>query len=198
MRRSGRAWYGSRVMRLSSPMPSTRAPPPPIMSARAASALLLFSGSCDCGSVDAHVGGNISVTAHATNPGSGQVRSRGGLGVLGSGSLSAHDITIDVAALNTGHGTGDALATALLAPDPGVALNLHAINLQANASSQGVGGARGGCSGRARRRQYQYRGRGRRQCQGGDGHPRARRCRCECRLQLLRPSPAMSRSATSM
>ena len=106
-----------------------------------ASATLLFSGTCDCGAVDVNVGGNLSVAAHAVNPGSGQVRSRGGLGVIGSGSLSAHDITIDVAALNTGHGTGGAQATALLEPDPGVALNLHGINLQANASSQGVGGA---------------------------------------------------------
>ena len=106
-----------------------------------ASATLVFSGSCDCGAVDVNVGGNLSVTAHATNPGSGQVKSRGGLGVIGSGSLSAHDITIDVAALNAGHGTGGAQATALLEPDPGVAINLHGINLQANASSQGVGGA---------------------------------------------------------
>ena len=101
----------------------------------------VFSGSCDCGAVDVNVGGKSSVTAHAINPGSGQVRSRGGLGVNGSGSLSAHDITIDVAALNTGHGTGGAQATALLQPDPGVNINLHGINLQANASSQGVGGA---------------------------------------------------------
>ncbi len=106
-----------------------------------ASATLVFSGSCDCGAVDVNVGGNLSVTAHATNLGSGQVQSRGGLGVIGSGSLSAHDITIDVAALNTGHGTGGAQATALLAPDPGVNINLHGINLQADASSHGVGGA---------------------------------------------------------
>ena len=106
-----------------------------------ASATLVFSGSCDCGAVDVNVGGNLSVAAHATNQGSGQVKSRGGLGVIGSGSLSAHDITIDVAALNTGHGTGGAQATALLEPDPGVNISLHGINLQADASSQGVGGA---------------------------------------------------------
>jgi hypothetical protein len=61
--------------------------------------------------------------------------------VNGSGSLSAHDITIDVAALNTGHGTGGAQATALLDARPRVNISLHGINLQADASSQGVGGA---------------------------------------------------------
>ena len=86
------------------------------------------------------VKGDISIAAHGTNLGGGLVNAQASASFGGAGAVNLQDITIDAVALNKGNGAG-AKANAILDANAGVSRAFHTINLQADASSHGVGAA---------------------------------------------------------
>jgi hypothetical protein len=84
---------------------------------------------------------SMSIVAHATNDGIGQVKSQGQVAFTSATSIDLAQVTIDVKALNkNSQGTGGALASANFSP---TATHIHftGLNLQAEASSNGGGNA---------------------------------------------------------
>ena len=101
----------------------------------------LAVGSLDLSNVaNVQVLGDISILAHGTNLGGGLVNAQGIADFTGVNALSLHDVTIDAVALNKGNGAG-AKANAIFSASDGVSRAIHTINLQADASSHGVGAA---------------------------------------------------------
>ena len=101
----------------------------------------LAVGSLDLSNVaNVQVLGDISILAHGTNLGGGLVNAQGNADFTGVNALSLHDLTIDAVALNKGNGAG-AKANAIFSASDGVSRAIHTINLQADASSHGVGAA---------------------------------------------------------
>src|SRR5262249_10041315 len=84
--------------------------------------------------------GDLSLTAHGTNLGSGPASARASADFAGVNFATLQDVTIDAAARNLGHGNG-ARANAGLGARGAVALSLHDLDLQAQATSHGTGRA---------------------------------------------------------
>ena len=59
------------------------------------------------------MGGDIAVVAHGVNDGSGRVNAEAEFSFADIRTLNLHDVTIDVAALNRGNGTGGAKRSAV-------------------------------------------------------------------------------------
>src|SRR5437773_1853287 len=104
--------------------------------AASANAQLIFA---DAGRIE--VDGAMSVTAHATNFGLGQVKADGDLSFGSASSIDLADVTIDVKALNLGDGSGGAKARDTFGATSGISLHIDSLNLQAQASSHGGGNA---------------------------------------------------------
>jgi hypothetical protein len=86
------------------------------------------------------VQGGITIIAHGTNSGGGQVNAQGIGSFANDTTVSLQDVVIDVAALNKGNGSG-ANANALFNADFGNKFSAHSLTFSADASSNGVGGA---------------------------------------------------------
>ena len=121
------------------------------MGASANADLTLSARVVGLGGLGGLTAGDVSVVAHATNSGSGAVKgqSRFDLGASGGGNLQ--NVLVDAVALNKSGGAAggaEADASFLTAGFLAGRLNLNAINLQAQASSRGTGGARAMAVGR--------------------------------------------------
>ncbi len=106
------------------------------MAASASAHLNFFAREVD-------VNGAMSITAHATNSGFGQVNAHGAVAFSSARTINLGDVTIDVKALNlSSRGSGGAKASAnFIETNSSVSLTLDSLNLQAQASSHGGGNA---------------------------------------------------------
>src|SRR6266404_3508322 len=113
--------------------------------AASANAELVFEGS---GRVE--VDGAMSIVAHGTNFGPGQVKAEGDVDFGATTSIDLADVTIDVKARNLGNGSGGAKANAFFVATSNLTFHLDSLNLQAQASSHGGANATAHASGNIR------------------------------------------------